>query len=129
MRTQQPRPSRSSADLSPTPARAKLSGLDDRDNTVVTAAHLLPGARFETSLNTRSDRPQLSVRERETLIEWFQCESKELVAERLNISIRTVTTYLDRVRVKYANVGRPARSKAALVARAIQDGLISPDEL
>ncbi|MEU6646465.1 response regulator transcription factor [Saccharomonospora sp. NPDC046836] len=79
--------------------------------------------------NTRADRPKLSTREEEVLVEWFQCESRELVAERLNISTRTVTTYLERVRLKYANVGRPARSKAALVARAIQDGLVRVDDL
>jgi hypothetical protein len=31
--------------------------------------------------------------------------------------------------VKYANVGREAPTKAALVARAIQDGLVRADEL
>lgn len=81
------------------------------------------------STNTSADRPKLSVREEEVLVEWFQCESRDLVAARLNISAKTVTTYLDRVRLKYANVGRPARSKAALVARAIQDGLVSVDDL
>ncbi|MBK1783275.1 DNA-binding response regulator [Prauserella cavernicola] len=81
------------------------------------------------SANTRSDRPKLSVREEEVLVEWFQCESRDLVAQRLDISAKTVTTYLDRVRLKYANVGRPARSKAALMARAIQDGLVQVDDL
>lgn len=63
------------------------------------------------------------------LIEWFQSESKELVAQRLGISVRTVNSYLDRVRIKYANVGRPARTKASLVARAIQDGLVDVGDL
>ena len=79
--------------------------------------------------NARADRPQLSVREENVLIEWFQSESKELVAQRLGISVRTVNSYLDRVRIKYANVGRPARTKASLVARAIQDGLVDVDDL
>ena len=38
-------------------------------------------------------------------------------------------SYIDRVRIKYANTGRPAPTKAALVARAIQDGLIDLDDL
>ncbi|ASR39295.1 LuxR family transcriptional regulator [Prauserella marina] len=88
-----------------------------------------PALAGALSANTRSDRPQLSAREEEVLVEWFQCESRDLVAQRLNISAKTVTTYLDRVRLKYANVGRPARSKAALVARAIQDGLVQVDDL
>lgn len=62
------------------------------------------------------------------LIEWFQAESKELVAQRLGISVRTVNSYLDRVRIKYANARRPARTKANLMARAIQDGLIDVDD-
>lgn len=74
-------------------------------------------------------QPRLSDREREVLTQWFQCESKHLVAERMRITPRTVDTYLDRVRVKYANAGRPAPTKAALLARAIQDGLVGLDDL
>lgn len=73
--------------------------------------------------------PRLSDREREVLTQWFQCESKQLVADRMRITPKTVDTYLDRVRVKYANVGRPAPTKAALLARAIQDGLVGLDDL
>lgn len=79
--------------------------------------------------DVRSTRPQLSAREEEVLVEWFQNESKQLVAERMGITVRTVATYLDRVRLKYANVGRPAPTKAALVVRAIQDGLVDLDDL
>ncbi|MFH8369652.1 response regulator [Streptomyces sp. NPDC018031] len=79
--------------------------------------------------DTRQSRPVLSVREVEVLVEWFQSESKAMVAQSLGISERTVNTYLDRVRIKYANAGRPATTKAKLVARAVQDGLISLDEL
>jgi hypothetical protein len=43
----------------------------------------------------------------------------------LGISVRTFNPYLDRMRIKYANVGRPARTKASLVARAIQDWVMS----
>jgi DNA-binding NarL/FixJ family response regulator len=74
-------------------------------------------------------RPLLAAREREVLLDWFKCESKQLVAERLGLSPRTVASYLDRIRIKYANTGRPASTKALLVARAIQDGLITPDDL
>lgn len=76
-----------------------------------------------------STRPNLSPREREVLISWFQTESREFVAKRLFISQGTVKTHLERVRAKYAAVGRQAPTKAALVARAIQDGLITVDEL
>ncbi len=74
-------------------------------------------------------RPSLGQREREVLVAWFQTESKELVGGRLYISPATVRTHLQRIRVKYAAAGRPAPTKAALVARAIQDGMISVDDL
>jgi DNA-binding NarL/FixJ family response regulator len=74
-------------------------------------------------------RPNLAKREREVLIAWFRTESKELVAEQLGIAPTTVRTHLQRVRTKYAAVGRAATTKAALVARAIQDGIIDVDDL
>jgi len=36
---------------------------------------------------------------------------------------------LQRVRAKYAAAGRPATTKAALVARAIQDGIVNVEEI
>jgi DNA-binding NarL/FixJ family response regulator len=81
-------------------------------------------------LNDRTvGRPHLSKREREVLVAWFQTENKELVGKRLFIEPSTVRTHLQRVRAKYAAVGRPAPTKAALIARAIQDGILSVDDL
>jgi DNA-binding NarL/FixJ family response regulator len=77
----------------------------------------------------RLGRPTLPEREEEVLIAWFQTESKDLVAEKLHIAPSTVRTHLQRIRAKYAAVGRPAPTKAALVARAVQDGIINLDEL
>lgn len=74
-------------------------------------------------------RPKLGPREKEVLIAWFQTESKDLVGQKLEISSTTVRTHLQRVRAKYAAVGRPAPTKSALVARAIQDGIIFLDDL
>ncbi|MCW2689758.1 MAG: two component transcriptional regulator, LuxR family [Mycobacterium sp.] len=74
-------------------------------------------------------RPSLARREQEVLIAWFQTESKDLVAKKLFIAPTTVRTHLQRVRAKYASVGRPAPTKAALVARAIQDGIINLDDM
>lgn len=74
-------------------------------------------------------KPALSKREHEVLMSWFQTESQALVAKRLFITPGTVKTHLGRIRAKYAAVGRPAPTKAALVARAIQDGLITVDDL
>jgi DNA-binding NarL/FixJ family response regulator len=77
----------------------------------------------------RGTRPQLSPREREVLVAWFRTENKYAVAGMLYIEPTTVATHLQRVRGKYAAVGRPATTKAALVARAIQDGILSVDDL
>ncbi|CAM5288193.1 hypothetical protein SBADM41S_08082 [Streptomyces badius] len=101
---------------------ATLAAADERP-------YMPPALARALGTNARADRPQLSSREENVLIEWFQSESKELVAQRLGISVRTVNSYLDRVRIKYANVGRPARTKASLVARAVQDGLVDVDDL
>jgi DNA-binding NarL/FixJ family response regulator len=74
-------------------------------------------------------RPHLTDREREVLVAWFQTENKDLVGRRLFIEPSTVRTHLQRVRAKYAAIGRPAPTKAALIARAIQDGILSIDDL
>jgi DNA-binding NarL/FixJ family response regulator len=74
-------------------------------------------------------RPRLSEREREVLIAWFQTENKEKVGKRLFIEPSTVRTHLQRVRAKYAAAGRPAPTKSALIARAIQDGILSVNDL
>jgi DNA-binding NarL/FixJ family response regulator len=92
-------------------------------------AYVSPSLAGAMGVDRRSGRPKLTPREVDVLLEWFKCESKELVASKLGLSPRTVASYLDRVRIKYANTGRPATTKAILVARAIQDGLIQPDEL
>jgi DNA-binding NarL/FixJ family response regulator len=76
-----------------------------------------------------SNRPQLSPREIEVLRAWFASSSKELVAAKLHITVKTVDTYIARVRVKYANVGRAARTKSELVSRALDDGIITLAEL
>lgn len=77
----------------------------------------------------RPRRPKLSPREREVLLSWFRTESKDLVAASLHIATPTVNTHLARIRAKYAEAGRPAPTKAALIARALQDGIVTMDEL
>jgi len=77
----------------------------------------------------RWGRPGLSQREREVLITWFRNGSIEGVAAALCIEPSTVRTHLQRVRGKYASVGRPAPTNAALITRAIQDGILRVDDL
>jgi DNA-binding NarL/FixJ family response regulator len=81
-------------------------------------------------LNDRTaGRTKLSDREKEVLVAWFQTESKELVGKRLYITPTTVRTHLQRARAKYAAVGRDAPTKSALLARAIEDGILSLNDL
>lgn len=74
-------------------------------------------------------RPGLTEREIQVLRTWLLTDSKIVVAEELSISIGTVNTHLTRIRAKYTAVGRTARTKASLAARAIQDGIIALDDL
>lgn len=74
-------------------------------------------------------RIKLTEREKQVLVAWFQTESKDLVAKRLFIAPTTVRTHLQRARAKYAAAGRPAPTKSALLARAIEDGILSLKDL
>lgn len=74
-------------------------------------------------------RLALSERERQVLVAWFTTESKDHVGNLLHIAPATVRTHLQRVRAKYASVGRPAPTKSALLARAIEDGIIGLGDL
>ena len=74
-------------------------------------------------------RPDLAPREREVLLAWILNDNKDDVASLLQISATTVRTHLQRIRDKYAAAGRPAPTKAALLARALQDGLIDVNDL
>jgi DNA-binding NarL/FixJ family response regulator len=89
------------------------------------------GPRMAKALinDTTLGRIKLSDREKEVLIAWFQTESKELVGKRLFIAPTTVRTHLQRARAKYASVGRPAPTKSALLARAVEDGILSLNDL
>ena len=73
--------------------------------------------------------PVLSQREREVLREWLLSDSKYEVAKKLYLSMGTVNTHLLRIRAKYELAGRTASTKASLVVRALQDGIVRLDEL
>jgi hypothetical protein len=49
----------------------------------------------------------------------------ELVADRLQISVSTAKEYLDRIRDKYVEIGRPAPTKVDLLRRAMEDGILA----
>ncbi|MFT3798424.1 response regulator [Microbacterium sp.] len=68
---------------------------------------------------------QLSAREREVLRLYAAGLPLKAVAERLGVAYSTAKENITRVRVKYVEVGRPARTKIELLHRAIEDGLVS----
>ncbi len=68
--------------------------------------------------------PELSPRERDALRLYASGLKLTAVARRMEISPHTVKEYLDRVRAKYQQVGRPARTRTELYAEASRDGLL-----
>ncbi|GAA2357711.1 DNA-binding response regulator [Catellatospora methionotrophica] len=112
---------------------AKHEGAAHFVETMAAAAadrpYVTPSVAGAMWADTRGSRPQLSERELDALLLWFQGMSKASVALRMGISVHTATQYIDRVRIKYAKAGRPSPTKAALLARAIEDGLITASEV
>ncbi len=74
-------------------------------------------------------RPDLTDREIEVLRAWLRTDTKEEAAAHLHIAMGTINTHIARARAKYAAVGRTARTKAALLARVVQDGIMTLEEL
>lgn len=111
----------------------KAEGEDHLVAAVVAAAagrpYTPPALSGAFGTDEHPHRPRLSPREHQVLLEWFHSESKDMVARRLDLTVHRVNSCLERVRIKYANVGRAAPTKAALVARALQDGLLTTDDL
>ncbi|MDQ1286793.1 MAG: hypothetical protein QG622_358 [Actinomycetota bacterium] len=69
--------------------------------------------------------PKLSDQERRVLVLYASGLPMKSVARRLDVGYETAKSYLGRVREKYAECGREARSKIDLRRRAVEDGLIS----
>lgn len=72
---------------------------------------------------------KLSPREQEVLSLYASGLALKQVAYSLNITVSTAKEHIDRVRNKYANIGRPAVNKTELLLRAIEDGLIEEGNL
>jgi DNA-binding NarL/FixJ family response regulator len=91
---------------------------------------IIPGLRLAPTLTSDHEvaRPDLTEREVEVLIAWLHTDSKRAVARELFLATSTVHTHIERVRGKYRAVGRPATTKAALVVRALQDGIVELDD-
>jgi DNA-binding NarL/FixJ family response regulator len=116
-----------------TPTCLKEEGRDHLVEAVLAAAADRPYVTRSQAramlADQRPARPALSEQERQALLLWFQGMSKASVGRRMSISENTVRQYISRARAKYAATGRTAPSKDALLARAIEDGVIKPGEI
>jgi DNA-binding NarL/FixJ family response regulator len=66
-------------------------------------------------------RPRLSARERELLMAYASGMTLETAARHMGVKPGTAKTYLDRVKAKYENIGRPAYTKLQLAERVRED--------
>jgi DNA-binding NarL/FixJ family response regulator len=71
----------------------------------------------------------LSAREREVLSLYASGMSLKQVAYALEIKQSSAKEHIDRVRVKYARLGREAATKVDLFKRAVEDGILSGEML
>jgi len=72
---------------------------------------------------------KLTPREREVLSLYATGMSMKQVAYALDIKPSSVKEHIDRVRVKYARLGREAGTKIDLFRRAVEDGILQGDLL
>ena len=108
------------------PKRVSLDALVDALGTV-SADELYLSVDLASILAAAVETPDLSPRESHALRLYASGLSIAAVARRMEISPHTAKEYLDRVRAKYAAVGRTARTRTELYAAARNDGLLSED--
>jgi DNA-binding NarL/FixJ family response regulator len=82
-----------------------------------------PEHAFWLSRDDRPRRPHLSPRERQILIAVGNGTPHKAIARQLGISMSTVQTHLERVRYKYAMVGRPIDHAGHYSERLREDNL------
>ena len=75
-------------------------------------------------LTSPAQGPGLSPREVEVVRLFATGMKLAAVARHIGVSTHTAKEYLDRARRKYADVGRPARTRTELYIAAVADGLI-----
>jgi DNA-binding NarL/FixJ family response regulator len=82
-----------------------------------------PEHAFWLGRDDRPRRPKLSPREREILLAVGRGTPHKAIARQLGITMSTVQTHLERVRYKYASVGRPIDHAAHYSERVREDSL------
>ncbi len=92
----------------------------------VARGDVLNNLEWATAIDADRDfaKAQLGRRERDVLHLYASGLPLKLVASQLGIANSTAREYLDRIRVKYVEVGRPAPTKVDLLRRAVEDGIL-----
>ncbi len=92
----------------------------------VARGEALNNVEWASAIEADSDfaRAQLGRREHDVLHLYASGLPLKLVALRLGIAHSTAREYLDRIRAKYIEVGRPAPTKVDLLRRAVEDGIL-----
>lgn len=78
---------------------------------------------FVLSRDTRPARPQLSPQEQAILLAYASGATLAAAARRAGVAYGTAREYLERVKRKYADAGRPTYTKLDLAARVREDRL------
>ncbi|WP_137991010.1 response regulator [Streptomyces vilmorinianum] len=114
--------------------RAGADGYLTKDNdlpTLVAAVQDIAAGRsahsaelaFACAHDTGPDRPRLSPRERQILLDYASGMTLKSAARRAGITVHTAKDYLDRVKAKYQQAGRPTYTKLDLARRVREDSL------
>lgn len=92
----------------------------------VASGEVLNNLEWASAIDADSDfaKAQLGRRERDVLHLYASGLPLKMVAAQLGIAASTAREYLDRIRVKYVEVGRPAPTKVDLLRRAVEDGIL-----
>jgi DNA-binding NarL/FixJ family response regulator len=111
----------------------KAQSMDELANAIRLVAAGIYVNNTQTTAAIDSDvefkEAKLSPREREVLTLYASGMALKQVAFALNIKMNTAKEHIDRVRSKYADIGRPVSSKTELLLRAIEDGLIDESSI
>jgi len=105
------------------PKRASTEVLREAIETVLQDEFYL-SVDLAAILASAQDSPDLSPRELSALRLYASGLKLSAVANQMGISPHTAKEYLDRVRAKYAQLGRHARTRTELYAEAQRDGLL-----
>lgn len=84
---------------------------------------LSPELAFMISRDSRPQRPQLSAQERTVLTAYASGATLAAAARRAGVAYGTAREYLERVKRKYADAGRPTYTKLDLADRVREDRL------